>query len=90
MAKDKAGDFGKLFSARSTPESSDTQTSKSPDVQMRKLSKSKDPDYQRTTVYLPKELHRRLKVAAMTSDREISDIVESLVEEWLYLERSDM
>ena len=90
MSKDKAGDFGKLFNARNTPESSDAQTLKHLDVQTSKLSKSKDPSYQRTTIYLPKDLHRRLKVAAMASEQEISGIVESLVKEWLDFEPSDV
>jgi len=82
--KGKASDFGKLFAARSdTPKHPGSQTSEHLDIQKPRLSKSKDPSYQRTTVYLPKELHRRLKVTAMTSDREISEIVETLVTEWL-------
>ena len=90
MTKDKAGDFGKLFRARSTPQTSDAQTSKSSDVRKQKLSKSKDPEYQRTTIYLPKDLHRRLKAEAVVSDREISDIVETLVAEWLESRKLDI
>jgi len=63
-----------------TLEFSDVQTSKKSDTQ---TSKSKNPDYQRTTVYLPKSIHKKLKVAALDDDREISDIVESLVADWL-------
>lgn len=37
---------------------------------------------QRTTFYLPKSLHRRLKIADLEEDREISAIVEELVEGW--------
>jgi hypothetical protein len=48
-----------------------------------KKSKSSDPDYMRTTVYLPKKLHRRLKSAAADEDKEISEIVEELVTNWL-------
>jgi len=48
-----------------------------------KKSKSTDPDYVRTTVYLPKRLHKQLKVAAADEEREMSEILEGLVEQWL-------
>ncbi len=47
------------------------------------LSKSKDPNYQRTTIYIPKPLHRKLKAIAAEDDREISDIVENLIQDWI-------
>jgi len=46
-------------------------------------SKSTDPDYVRTTVYLPKKLHRSLKLAAAADDRQMSDIMTELLEKWL-------
>ena len=46
-------------------------------------AKYKDPSYVRTTMYLPKAVHRKLKAAAAEDEREMSDIVESLVSEWL-------
>lgn len=48
-----------------------------------KKTKSTDPDYVRTTVYLPKRLHKQLKVAAADEEREMSDVLEELVEQWL-------
>jgi hypothetical protein len=48
-----------------------------------KKSKSTDPDYVRTTVYLPKRLHKQLKAAAADEEREMSEILEGLVEQWL-------
>lgn len=47
------------------------------------LSKTKDPNFTRTTIYLPKLLHRKLKAKAAEEGREMSEIVEALVEEWL-------
>jgi hypothetical protein len=46
-------------------------------------SKSTDPNYIRTTVYLPKQLHRRMKAAALSQDKQMSDIIAELVETWL-------
>ena len=80
------GLFGAAKAAKSTDETvenikhSDVQAFKHSDVS---LSKSKDPDYQRTTVYLPKALHRKLRAAAIADDREMSDVIEELVQQWL-------
>ncbi len=46
-------------------------------------SKSTDPDYTRTTIYLPKQLHRQLKSTAASQERQMSDILAELVEKWL-------
>lgn len=56
----------------------------------RSLSKGKDPEYQRTTVYLPKTLHRKLKAAALEDEREMSEIIEELIEQWLTSRHSDV
>jgi ribosomal protein L1 len=49
-------------------------------------SKSTDPDYIRTTVYLPKQLHRQMKAVALSQERQMSDIIKELVEQWLLSE----
>lgn len=49
----------------------------------RSLAKSKDPNCQRTTLYLAKSLHRQFKAAAATEGQEMSDIMEKLIQEWL-------
>jgi hypothetical protein len=76
--------FDDLFSAalerrvaESPQESTPTQT------QPGRKSKSTDPNYVRTTVYLPKRLHQQLKAAAIQEDREMSAIVEELIDTWL-------
>jgi len=47
------------------------------------LPKSKDPNFVRATVYLPKQMHRDLKSAAAQSGQEISEIVEKSVAQYL-------
>ena len=47
------------------------------------LAKSKDPHYIKTNYYFPKSLNRRLKQAAAASDRELSDLAQQAVEEFL-------
>ena len=71
------GSLGKAPSQIATDTDAASEPSTAP------IAKSKSKDYQRTTVYLPKALHRRLKAAALTEDREISDIIETLVSEYL-------
>ncbi len=46
-------------------------------------TKSTDPNYTRTTIYLPKSLHRQFKVTAALEERQMSDIVTELIEAWL-------
>ncbi|MEG4070847.1 CopG family transcriptional regulator [Microcoleus sp. Pol11C2] len=47
------------------------------------LSKSKYANFVRTTVYLPKLLHRQLKSAAAQSGQEMSELVEKSVAQYL-------
>lgn len=54
----------------------------STEVKSSSRSKSTDPNYTRTTVYLPKKLHRQLKTAAASEARQMSDIIIELIEEW--------
>ncbi|OUL37463.1 CopG family transcriptional regulator [Nostoc sp. T09] len=53
------------------------------EAQPNSLSKSTDPEYIRTTIYLPKQLHRKLKATAASQERQMSDIMTELVEQWL-------
>ena len=48
-----------------------------------KIAKSADPNYVRTTFYLPKTLHRKLKIKSLEADQEMSEIVEELIADWL-------
>ena len=52
-------------------------------TQASKKAKSVNPDYTRTTVYLPKKTHKKLKAIAFDEEREMSSIVEELVDTWL-------
>lgn len=66
------------------------ETPQLPDSKPVRKSKSTDADYSRTTVYLPKRLHKQLKAAAADEEREMSDIVEQLVEQWLKSKHTDV
>jgi hypothetical protein len=46
-------------------------------------SKSSNQSYIRTTFYLPRHLHKQLKIVAAHKDRDMSGIIEELLESWL-------
>ncbi len=57
-------------------------TFKRSNVQMSK-AKSANPDYVRTTIYLPRKMHKKLKAIAVEEEREMSQIMEELLGSWL-------
>jgi hypothetical protein len=89
MSTKKEGSrFDNLFGAARSGKTAETperldQTSDTPQHLDIQTSKSKDPNYQRTTIYLPKVMHKRLKAAAANEEKEMSAIVEELLEQWL-------
>ena len=86
MSNKPSSRFDDLFSAArsKTQETSLEPTKPSPT----KTSKSRDPDYVRTTIYLPKRLHQQLKVAAVQGDKDMSEIIEGLVDAWVQAEET--
>jgi hypothetical protein len=82
LSKKKTSRFDELIDAARSRQKRD----KPQEVNEEKVtfkSKSTDPDYVRTTVYLPKKLHRKLKLAAAADERQMSDIMTELLEKWL-------
>jgi hypothetical protein len=57
--------------------------SQSKKTSSRNNGKSSNPDYTQTTFYLPKELHKHLKVIAAEQDRDMSSIVEEILNSWI-------
>ncbi len=82
MSKKKASRFDELIDAARSRQNRDNSQELTEEKVTFK-SKSTDPDYVRTTVYLPKKLHRSLKLAAAADDRQMSDIMTELLEKWL-------
>ncbi|MFK8184476.1 MAG: hypothetical protein AB8B99_13970 [Phormidesmis sp.] len=64
-----------------TSKHSDAQTSSS--VAVEKTAKSKRADYTRATIYIPKTLHKRMKMAQLTKELELSEIAEQAITAWL-------
>jgi len=91
MTKKDGSRFDNLFSAaRSRPVEETDNVAPPPEAlpQSReksstRKSKSTDPNYVRATIYLPRSVHRKLKALAADEEREMSDIVSELIEQWL-------
>lgn len=97
MSKKAGSRFDGLFGSVRKPEPDspnhpDAQASKHLDIQTSESqkAKSKDPDYIRTTVYLPKSLHKRLKNFAIDQDSEMSEVMIQSVEAYLVSKHSDV
>ena len=52
-------------------------------VPKRLAAKSQDPAFVKLTAYVPKQLHRAAKARLVEQGREMSDLVEELVSDWL-------
>lgn len=81
---------GILKGAKGKQSKPDAQTSKQSDIQTSKhldtstsKAKSSSKDFTRTTLYLTKQLHKRLKLAGLEHDMEMSDIAEAAIAQWL-------
>ena len=89
MTKKEDSRFNGLINAARAPKHGSTPIRRTPDEaaptesSSPKKSKSSNPNYMRTTVYLQRQIHRRLKSAAASEEKEISEIVEELVMTWL-------
>lgn len=87
----KHSDVQKSGRRKKSDSKSDVETSKNlnistsqhSDAQTSKKAKSANPDYTRTTIYLPKKMHKELKAIALDEEREMSSILEELIETWL-------
>ena len=78
-----SSDFKKIFQAREmTPPPTvapETEKGKTKKLQ----GKRSDPNFTQVSAYIPKDLHRRVKVELMEGDRQFSDLVTELLTQWL-------
>lgn len=61
---------------------------KAEEITAKVKGRRQDPNYLQTTVYLPKDLHKAVKVAMAEDNLELSGIVETLLSEWLKSRKS--
>lgn len=69
-------------SSTGTSEQLEVEASQHPSAQTSK-AKSTSKDYQRTTMYLKKKLHKRLQMAAIEHEVDMSDIAEEAIAKYL-------
>ena len=61
----------------SQPESKPESKSKKP------MPKSKDPNYSQIGIYLPNEIHKKMKIGAAMTGLEMSEIAAQGIQMWL-------
>ncbi len=76
------------FAALKPVKHSDSQMSEQPAsgttaIPVSETAKSKDPAYTKFTTYVQKSTHRAVKLKALEQNRQLSDLVEHLLVEWL-------
>ena len=54
-----------------------------PATKTRKIGRSADPDYSKSTMYIHQDVHQDVKRALIGSGRDYSELVEDLLREWL-------
>ncbi len=50
---------------------------------VKSLAKSTDPEFMKFTTYIKKSTHRAVKMRMVGAEREMSDLVENLLSDWL-------
>jgi hypothetical protein len=82
------GKFGEIVKVRRQDSGvSTTQKSESPEIQQRGRPRAKrsSPDYRQVTAYIRKDTYRAVKTVLLTEEREFSELVESLLNDYLKL-----
>jgi hypothetical protein len=85
MSKKNGSRFDTLFSEAGasrtdlSPNEATGSVPQSKTPSSKRTTKSTDPDYTRATIYLPKQLHKQIKTAAVIEEREMSDIVAEAI-----------
>lgn len=76
--------FDSVLGRRATPDAS------GPVARAARQGKSSDPEYQKTTVYLPKQLHRDVRIACLQADPplDMSDVIAQRLADWLTARRA--
>lgn len=81
MAKRSENTAGSRTSSRSAKQSRGSRQDKPDDS--RPLAKSSDPAYIKFTTYVRKATHLGVKTRLVSKEKELSDLVEELLSNWL-------
>jgi hypothetical protein len=83
MSNKDGNRFAGLFSTARVPHPVEHLTAGAEKNEAGRTTKSTDPTYQRTTLYIPKTLHRQFKSATIDDGQEMSEVMEKLIQQWL-------
>jgi hypothetical protein len=75
--------FAELVSLHQAPAGGATSVPESVRAARRTIGKSTDPDYFKLTSYIRRQTHRQVKKRLLDEDKEISQLVEELLNSWL-------
>ena len=78
MSKSEKNPFDKVAKRRAEKRPEPQSKSK-----LETQAKRTNPEYTKLGVYIPKDLHHKVKVKAVTESLELSKLVETLLTEWL-------
>lgn len=59
-----------------------------PEEKPKRITKSRNPDYQQITAYLPQDIYHELKVALAEDRKEMSELFEEMIRQWLKSRKS--
>lgn len=82
--------FGSMFDSIKSDEVEPAKQAESkPDAKAQKVkgsdkqkAKYKNPSYVQVGLYLPKDLHQRLKIGSAITEKELSDIAAEALSDW--------
>ncbi|PZO20370.1 MAG: CopG family transcriptional regulator [Leptolyngbya foveolarum] len=82
--------FDSLIDALSSNDEPTDEPAKASKKADKQKPKHKDPNYKQVGIYLPTDLHRRMKIASAATDVETSEIAAAGIELWLAANTSDI
>ncbi len=83
MSKNRFQNLSKALQGEHLPEQSEDVTTLSP-KKLKRGGKRSDPDFVQVGVYVPKDLHIKVKKLLLDQpDKDMSDLVSELMGEWV-------
>ena len=78
-------DFKKLFEARGLEPETKSQTSPKDEQPTKRKAKGKrsDPNFTQVSAYIPRDVHKQVKIELIDSEQDFSDLVTELLTSWL-------
>lgn len=82
MSKGKS-QFKAFFEAKETEETPSSVVQEPAPQAVKQKGKHRHPDYTKTAAYIRSDTYRKVKTALISEEKEYSELVEVLLEQWL-------